>query len=99
MTAPNPYAGRRPDASMWIDAGGLLAACAARTDAPLNGAADRRREGRRRARLVRARPSGTEDMYKLYAESLRGEEHLERILVEAKRSSTPRWRQEKAHEH
>jgi phosphoglucomutase len=30
-----------------------------------------------------ARPSGTEDIYKLYAESLRGEEHLERILVEA----------------
>ena len=30
-----------------------------------------------------ARPSGTEDIYKLYAESLRDEEHLERILVEA----------------
>ena len=30
-----------------------------------------------------ARPSGTENIYKLYAESLRGEEHLERILVEA----------------
>jgi phosphoglucomutase len=30
-----------------------------------------------------ARPSGTEDIYKLYAESLRGEEHLEQILVEA----------------
>jgi phosphoglucomutase len=30
-----------------------------------------------------ARPSGTEDIYKLYAESMRGEEHLERILVEA----------------
>jgi phosphoglucomutase len=30
-----------------------------------------------------ARPSGTEDIYKLYAESLRGEEHLERILGEA----------------
>ena len=29
-----------------------------------------------------ARPSGTEDIYKLYAESLRGEEHLERILAE-----------------
>jgi phosphoglucomutase len=31
-----------------------------------------------------ARPSGTEDIYKLYAESLRGEEHLERILHEAR---------------
>ena len=30
-----------------------------------------------------ARPSGTEDVYKLYAESFRGEEHLERILAEA----------------
>ena len=30
-----------------------------------------------------ARPSGTEDIYKLYAESRKGEEHLERILAEA----------------
>jgi len=30
-----------------------------------------------------ARPSGTEDVYKLYAESLKGEEHLARILEEA----------------
>jgi phosphoglucomutase len=30
-----------------------------------------------------ARPSGTEDVYKVYAESLRGEHHLERILEEA----------------
>jgi phosphoglucomutase len=30
-----------------------------------------------------ARPSGTEDVYKIYAESFRGEEHLERILAEA----------------
>jgi phosphoglucomutase len=30
-----------------------------------------------------ARPSGTEAVYKVYAESLRGEEHLERILAEA----------------
>jgi phosphoglucomutase len=30
-----------------------------------------------------ARPSGTEDIYKIYAESLRGEEHLARILEEA----------------
>ena len=31
-----------------------------------------------------ARPSGTEDVYKVYAESLDGEERLERILDEAK---------------
>jgi phosphoglucomutase len=30
-----------------------------------------------------ARPSGTEDVYKVYAESFRGEEHLERIIGEA----------------
>jgi phosphoglucomutase len=30
-----------------------------------------------------ARPSGTERVYKVYAESLRGEDHLERILEEA----------------
>jgi phosphoglucomutase len=31
-----------------------------------------------------ARPSGTEDVYKIYAESFRDEAHLARILVEAK---------------
>ena len=30
-----------------------------------------------------ARPSGTEDVYKIYAESFEGEAHLEQILVEA----------------
>ena len=30
-----------------------------------------------------ARPSGTEDIYKIYAESFRGANHLRRILVEA----------------
>ena len=32
-----------------------------------------------------ARPSGTEDIYKIYAESTRGAEHLQRILEEAQR--------------
>jgi phosphoglucomutase len=31
-----------------------------------------------------ARPSGTEDLYKIYAESFQGDEHLERILAEAR---------------
>ena len=31
-----------------------------------------------------ARPSGTEDVYKIYAESFEGEEHLKRIQEEAK---------------
>jgi phosphoglucomutase len=30
-----------------------------------------------------ARPSGTEDIYKVYAESFRGADHLRRILEEA----------------
>ena len=30
-----------------------------------------------------ARPSGTEDVYKVYAESFRGPEHLKRIQEEA----------------
>jgi phosphoglucomutase len=30
-----------------------------------------------------ARPSGTEDVYKLYAESFRGQEHLAQIQSEA----------------
>ena len=30
-----------------------------------------------------ARPSGTEPIYKIYAESFIGSEHLQRILVEA----------------
>jgi phosphoglucomutase len=30
-----------------------------------------------------ARPSGTEDVYKLYAESFKGKEHLKRIQEEA----------------
>jgi phosphoglucomutase len=30
-----------------------------------------------------ARPSGTEDIYKIYAESFRGEDHLRRVIAEA----------------
>ena len=30
-----------------------------------------------------ARPSGTEDIYKIYAESFNGKDHLHRILEEA----------------
>jgi phosphoglucomutase len=30
-----------------------------------------------------ARPSGTEDLYKIYAESFQGADHLRRILEEA----------------
>ena len=30
-----------------------------------------------------ARPSGTEDIYKIYAESFRNEDHLRKILAQA----------------
>jgi xylan 1,4-beta-xylosidase len=42
--------------------------------------------------MVCARPSGTEDIYKIYAESFSGEDHLRRILVERRRSSMRRLR-------
>jgi phosphoglucomutase len=32
-----------------------------------------------------ARPSGTEDIYKIYAESFQGADHLRRILEEAQK--------------
>jgi len=31
-----------------------------------------------------ARPSGTEDIYKIYAESFRGEKHLDRVMEQAR---------------
>ena len=39
-----------------------------------------------------ARPSGTEDIYKIYAESFGGAEHLQRILEEAQTHRRPRHR-------
>ena len=32
-----------------------------------------------------ARPSGTEDIYKIYAESFKGESHLEELLKDAQK--------------
>ena len=51
---------------------------AAPSGAPLGGVKVVTRSG-----WFAARPSGTEDVYKLYAESFQGPEHLERILEEA----------------
>jgi phosphoglucomutase len=45
--------------------------------------ANRRAKGRHGNGWFAARPSGTEDIYKIYAESFRGEEHLRRIQIEA----------------
>ena len=47
-------------------------------DAPLGGLKAMTESG-----WFAARPSGTEDIYKIYAESFRGEAHLRRILEEA----------------
>jgi phosphoglucomutase len=49
-------------------------------DAPIGGIKVTTRNG-----WFAARPSGTEPIYKVYAESFAGEEHLERLLSEAQR--------------
>ncbi len=53
------------------------------TTAPGNGAAIGGLKVVAESGWFAARPSGTEDVYKVYAESLRGEEHLERVIAEA----------------
>ena len=53
------------------------------TEAPGNGAAIGGLKVVAEGGWFAARPSGTEDVYKIYAESFRGEEHLERIVAEA----------------
>jgi phosphoglucomutase len=40
-------------------------------------------DGRRRNVFAAACPSGIENIYRIYAESFRGEDHLRRILEEA----------------
>ena len=54
------------------------------TKAPGNGAAIGGIKVVTESAWFAARPSGTEDIYKIYAESFRGEEHLQRILEDAK---------------
>ena len=53
------------------------------TNAPGNGAAIGGIKAVARSGWFAARPSGTEDIYKIYAESFAGEEHLRRIQEEA----------------
>jgi phosphoglucomutase len=54
------------------------------TDAPGNGAPVGGLKVTTESGWFAARPSGTEDVYKIYAESFRGPEHLERIQAEAR---------------
>lgn len=58
---------------------------AVRTTAPGNGAAIGGLKVVSAGGWFAARPSGTEDVYKIYAESFRGPEHLRRIQDEARR--------------
>ena len=53
------------------------------TEAPGNGAAIGGLKVTTDSAWFAARPSGTEDKYKIYAESFKGEEHLQRVLEEA----------------
>jgi phosphoglucomutase len=53
------------------------------TDAPGNGAPIGGLKVVSAGGWFAARPSGTEDVYKVYAESFRGEQHLDRIIEEA----------------
>ncbi|HEY2669150.1 MAG TPA: phosphoglucomutase (alpha-D-glucose-1,6-bisphosphate-dependent) [Rugosimonospora sp.] len=54
------------------------------TEAPGNGAAIGGLKVCTESGWFAARPSGTEDVYKIYAESFKGQEHLERIQEEAR---------------
>jgi phosphoglucomutase len=54
------------------------------TNAPGNGAAIGGLKVTTENGWFAARPSGTEDIYKIYAESFRGEEHLKQIQDQAK---------------
>ena len=53
------------------------------TEAPGNGAAIGGLKVTTENAWFAARPSGTEDKYKIYAESFRGEEHLKQVQLEA----------------
>ena len=53
------------------------------TNAPGNGAAIGGLKVATENGWFAARPSGTEDIYKIYAESFRGKDHLQRIVAEA----------------
>src|SRR6185312_7643702 len=53
------------------------------TEAPGNGAAIGGVKVVAESAWFAARPSGTEDVYKVYAESFKGDEHLERVIAEA----------------
>ncbi len=54
------------------------------TEAPGNGAAIGGLKVTTESAWFAARPSGTEDVYKVYAESFRGADHLQKVQEEAR---------------
>jgi len=54
------------------------------TEAPGNGAKIGGLKVTTESAWFAARPSGTEDVYKIYAESFKGDEHLQQVLAEAR---------------
>src|SRR5207247_7364435 len=58
------------------------------TEAPGNGASIDGVKVVAESAWFAARPSGTEDVYKVYAESFRGEAHLEEVIAEAQKLVT-----------
>jgi phosphoglucomutase len=72
-----------PDAVTASDLGGEPIT-AKLTHAPGNGAAIGGLKVQTESAWFAARPSGTEDVYKLYAESLRGPDHLKQVQDEAR---------------
>ena len=60
-------------------------------DAPIGGLKVVARSG-----WFAARPSGTENIYKIYAESFRDQAHLDAIVEEAQQIVSRRWRRREA---
>src|SRR5699024_5690450 len=76
----------RRDGSVWTtDKDGIILAllASAITEAPAGGAIGGLKVSTESAWFA-ARPSGTEDIYKIYAESFKGEEHLSQVQDAAK---------------
>jgi phosphoglucomutase len=78
---PSSRSCRRPQVTATTLAGDAVTAVL--TNAPGNGAAIGGLKVATERGWFAARPSGTENVYKIYAESFRDEAHLERIIEEA----------------
>ena len=80
----SPCAGKPAEASMLVNVPRLVTAYyTVLTHAPGNGAPIGGLKVVAESGWFAARPSGTENIYKIYAKSFRGADHLRRILEEA----------------